>query len=37
MMDIVSDIWIRTAENALDAVGDNVDVIMWGDDIASQE
>ena len=36
MMDIVSDIWIRIAENALDAVGSNIDVVEWGDDVAIQ-
>jgi uroporphyrinogen decarboxylase len=37
MMDIVAGIWIKIAQNALDAVGDNVDVIMWSDDLAMQE
>jgi uroporphyrinogen decarboxylase len=37
MMDIVADIWIKITQNALDAVGDNVDVIMWSDDLAMQE
>jgi uroporphyrinogen decarboxylase len=37
MMDMVADIWIRIAQRALDVVGENVDVIMWGDDIASQK
>ena len=37
MMDIVSDIWIRIAENALDAVGQNIDVVEWGDDVAIQD
>jgi uroporphyrinogen decarboxylase len=37
MMDIVTKIWIRITENALDAVGENVDVVEWGDDVAMQE
>lgn len=37
MMDLVADIWIRIAENALEAVGNNIDVIMWGDDVAMQQ
>ena len=37
MMDFVTGIWIRIAQNALEAVGDNVDVVAWGDDLASQE
>lgn len=37
MMDIIADIWIRIAENALDTLGDNVDVALWGDDLAMQE
>ena len=37
MMDITADIWVRIAENALDAVGDNVDVLAWGDDLGMQE
>lgn len=37
MMEIISNIWIRIAENALDAVGPNVDIVEWGDDIGMQE
>ena len=37
MMDIVADIWIKIADIALDATGDNVDVVAWGDDVAFQE
>jgi uroporphyrinogen decarboxylase len=37
MMDIVCDLWIRIAEKALDAVGSNVDVVEWGDDVAIQD
>ncbi len=37
MMDFVEEVWIRMAQNALEALGDNVDVVAWGDDVASQE
>jgi len=37
LMDLIADIWIRIAQNALDAVGANIDVVMWGDDLAMQE
>jgi len=37
MMDRVADIWTRIAQNALKAVGKNVDVVSWEDDLASQE
>jgi uroporphyrinogen decarboxylase len=37
LMDLIADTWIRIAENALDAVGENIDVIMWGDDMAAQD
>ncbi|HYB21244.1 MAG TPA: uroporphyrinogen decarboxylase family protein [Thermodesulfobacteriota bacterium] len=37
MMDRVADIWARIGQNALKAVGKNVDVVSWGDDLASQE
>ncbi len=37
MMDRVADIWTRMARNALKAVGDNVDIVSWGDDLASQQ
>ena len=36
MMDIVVGHWIRLAENALDAADGNVDVVYFGDDLASQ-
>ncbi len=36
MTEIIADLWIRIVENALDAVGKNVDAIYWGDDLASQ-
>ncbi|MHA1567636.1 MAG: uroporphyrinogen decarboxylase family protein [Alphaproteobacteria bacterium] len=35
-MDMVADHWIRIAENALDLVDGNVDVVFFGDDLASQ-
>lgn len=37
LMDKICDIWIRIAENALDAVGPNVDIVEWGDDVAIQD
>ncbi|MFB0508551.1 MAG: uroporphyrinogen decarboxylase family protein [Thermodesulfobacteriota bacterium] len=37
LLDLITDIWIKIAENALDEVGDNIDVIMWGDDLAMQQ
>ena len=37
MMDIIADIWIKITQNTLEAVGDNIDVIAWGDDVAIQE
>jgi uroporphyrinogen decarboxylase len=37
MSDIIADIWIRIAENSLDLVGELVDVVAWGDDIAMQQ
>jgi len=37
MSDIITDIWIRIAENALALVGHLVDVVAWGDDLAMQE
>ncbi len=36
LMDITADTWIRLAENALDEVGDNVDIVFFGDDLAAQ-
>ena len=36
MADIYADLWIKIAGHALDAVGDNVDVIALGDDLSSQ-
>ncbi len=36
MMDIIADRWIAVAENALDIVGDNVDIVFLGDDLAAQ-
>ena len=37
MMDIMADHWIRVVGNALDAAGDNVDVVFFGDDMGSQQ
>lgn len=37
LIDIVSDIWIRIAKNALDIVGPKIDIIDWGDDVAMQQ
>lgn len=36
MMDVIADRWIAVAENALQTVGDNVDIVFLGDDLASQ-
>ncbi len=36
LMDMTADVWIRLVENALDTAGDNVDVVFFGDDLASQ-
>lgn len=36
MMDEIADRWIRVAENALDEVGGNVDIVFFGDDLGSQ-
>lgn len=37
LLDIVTEISIRIAENALDAVGDNVDVVYFADDLGHQQ
>ena len=37
MADIYADFWIQVAEKALDRVGDLVDIVGWGDDIAMQQ
>jgi uroporphyrinogen decarboxylase len=37
LMDRICDIWCRIAQNALEAVGKNVDVVEWGDDVAMQD
>jgi uroporphyrinogen decarboxylase len=37
MMDRVADIWTRITQNALNAVGKNVDIVSWADDLSSQE
>jgi len=36
MMDTIAERWIAVAENALDIVGDDVDIVFLGDDLASQ-
>jgi uroporphyrinogen decarboxylase len=36
-LDRAADLWIKISENALDAVGDHVDVLCFGDDVAMQE
>ena len=37
MADLYAEFWIKVAENALDRVGDLVDIVGWGDDIAMQQ
>ncbi len=37
LMDILTDISIKIAENMIDAVGDNVDVVFYGDDLGHQQ
>ena len=37
LMDIVADVWIAIVVQALEAVGNKVDVVFVGDDLASQE
>ena len=37
LMERISEHWIRVAENALDAAGGNVDILFFGDDLASQQ
>jgi len=37
MMDRVADIWIQITQKALHAVGKNVDIVSWADDLSSQE
>jgi uroporphyrinogen decarboxylase len=36
MLDLIADRWIAVAENALEIVGNDVDIIFFGDDLASQ-
>lgn len=36
MLDLVAERWIAVAENALDLVGGDVDIVFFGDDLASQ-
>ena len=37
LMDRIADVWIRIAQNAIDEVGGDIDVISWGDDVAAQK
>jgi uroporphyrinogen decarboxylase len=37
LMDKVTQIWLRIAQRMLDAVGSNVDVVFYGDDLAFQQ
>ncbi len=37
MMDIISDHWVKVAHNALDEVGDLIDLVFFGDDMATQQ
>lgn len=36
LADMVAERWIKVAENALDVVGANVDIVFFGDDVGSQ-
>ncbi len=36
LADMVAERWIKVAENALDIVGANVDIVFFGDDVGSQ-
>ncbi len=36
LMDVIAERWIRVAENALDLVDGNVDIVFFGDDLGSQ-
>jgi uroporphyrinogen decarboxylase len=36
MMDIIADYWIRVSTNALELVGNDVDVVFFGDDMGTQ-
>ena len=37
LMERICDWWVAVAANALDAVGDNVDITFFGDDLATQQ
>jgi len=37
LMERVADHWIKLAQNALDVLGDNVDIVFLGDDLATQQ
>ncbi len=36
MMEVITDYWVQLADNALDAVGNDVDIVYVGDDLAMQ-
>ncbi len=36
LMDVAAEHWIHVVRNALDHVGENVDIVFFGDDLASQ-
>ena len=36
LMDEINDHWITVVDNALDLLGDKVDIVFWGDDLSSQ-
>ena len=37
LVELVTDWWIRVVENALDAVGEDIDVTSFGDDLGTQQ
>ena len=36
LMELITDWWVRVADNALDAVGDSIDITNFGDDLGTQ-
>lgn len=36
LLDRCTESWIETAQTVLDAIGDNIDVVVWGDDYGTQ-
>lgn len=36
LADMIAERWIKVAENALDVVGANIDIVFFGDDVGSQ-